>query len=81
MGGHERTLIADGLMTIPEAADFLRLSRGMIYKLMEQGRLPFVKLGRTRRVPRRAVVDLAAQALEGGQGASAGPSPARDDDG
>ena len=59
-------LVADGLMTVSEAAGFLHLSRSSVYQLMDRGELPFVKLGRSRRIPRRALVELAAAHLEGG---------------
>ena len=62
-------LVSEGLMTVPEAAEFLRLSRASLYNLMERGQLPYVKLGRSRRIPRRAVVGLAAAALSGGDSA------------
>ncbi len=65
-------LVADGLMTVQEAAGFLRLSRSTVYTLMDQGELPFVKLGRSRRIPRRAVIQLAARALRGGEGFAEG---------
>ncbi len=66
----QQALVADGLMTVSEAAAFLRLSRSSIYTLMDHGELAFVKLGRSRRVPRRAVVELAASGLQGGVRAS-----------
>ena len=44
-------LAEDGLVTVTEAAGFLRLSRTTIYTLMDQGTLPFVKIGRSRRIP------------------------------
>ena len=59
-------LVADGLLTVREAAEFLRLSRSALYRLMDRGALPFVKLGRNRRIPRRALVELAARGLRGG---------------
>ncbi len=59
-------LVADGLLTVPEAASFLRLSRSNLYALMERGELRFVKIGRSRRIPRRAVIALAASGLRGG---------------
>ena len=38
------------LLTIPEVAAELRIGRTLVYRLMEKGDLPFIKLGRTRRV-------------------------------
>ncbi len=63
-------LVADGLLTVREAEDFLRLSRSSVYALMDHGELAFVKLGRSRRIPRRALVELAASGLQGGVRAS-----------
>ena len=60
-------LVADGLMTIREVASFLRLSRSQIYVLMDEGDLCFCKIGRSRRVPKRAAVALAAKELRGGK--------------
>lgn len=60
-------IVSDGLLTIEQTCAFLGLSRGAVYKLMEAGRLPFVKLGRSRRIPRRSVVELAARSLQGGE--------------
>ena len=53
-------VVADGLMRVAEAAEFLSQSRAAVYQLMGRGELPFVKIGRARRVPRRAVVEFAA---------------------
>ncbi len=58
-------LLSDGLVKVVEAAQFLRISRSHLYNLMESGELPFVRLGRTRRIPRNAVVRLAAQHICG----------------
>ncbi len=65
------TIVADGLMTVPEASAFLRLSRSTLYNLMDSGRLAYVRLigdGRraARRIPRKAVIALAAAHLVGG---------------
>lgn len=59
-------LVADGLMTVSEAAKFLGISRSALYNIMDAGELPYVKLGRARRIPRRSVVDLATGNLLGG---------------
>ncbi len=66
----QQALVADGLMTVREAAQFLRLSRSSVYALMDHGELAFVKLGRSRRIPRRALVELAASGLRGGMRAT-----------
>ena len=66
MTDNDAALVEDGLMTVREAAGFLRLSRSTVYVLMDRGELPFVKLGRSRRIPRRAVIELAARELRGG---------------
>jgi excisionase family DNA binding protein len=60
-------LVADGLLTVRECAEFLHLSRSKVYELMNAGILCYAKLGRSRRIPRRAVIELAAQELRGGR--------------
>jgi excisionase family DNA binding protein len=60
----ERDLVADGLLTVAETVAFLGICRSTIYALMASGRLPYAKFGRSRRIPRRAVIRLAANALE-----------------
>jgi excisionase family DNA binding protein len=56
-------LVADGLNTITEAQEFTRLSRSDLYARMERGELPYVKLGRRRLIPRRALAELAGRHL------------------
>jgi excisionase family DNA binding protein len=38
------------LLTIREACDRLKLSRASLYRLIQSGRLPSVRIGRSRRV-------------------------------
>jgi excisionase family DNA binding protein len=59
-------LVEEGLLKVTEAAEFLRLSRATLYSLMDRGELAFVKLGRSRRIPKRALIELAARELRGG---------------
>lgn len=40
------------LLTVPEAARFLRISRGLCYELIQRSELPALRLGRVIRVPR-----------------------------
>jgi excisionase family DNA binding protein len=62
----DERLVAGGLVSIDEAMGFLHVSRSALYALMEQGLLQYVKLGRSRRVPRQALIELAAANLRGG---------------
>lgn len=64
--GNAHAIFADGLVTVIEAATFLGLSRSQVYALMERGQLVYVKLGRSRRIPRRALIELASKNLKGG---------------
>lgn len=59
------TLVRDGHLTLPEATAFLRLSRSTLYNLMDAGGLAYIRIGRARRIPKRALVDLAATHLKG----------------
>jgi excisionase family DNA binding protein len=59
---HEE-LIADGLVSPDEAMRFLGISRPTLNRLLDQGVLPTVRLVTTRRIPRRALVDLAARSV------------------
>ena len=65
LGGEsdDLALVSEGLVRVTEAGQFLGLSRSAIYELMRAGDLPWVKLGRSRRIPRRAVLEYAASGL------------------
>lgn len=56
-------LVADGLLTVKEAIAFISLSRSTLHKLMENGQLGYVKIGKARRIPRKALLELAAKAV------------------
>ena len=56
-------LVKDGLVTVDEARQFTKLGRTRLYELMSSGELPFVKIGVSRRIPRRALVALAVTHL------------------
>lgn len=59
-------LVADGLVTVADACRLLAVSRSFLYAQMDAGALPFCRLGRSRRIPRRAVIEYAARCLQGG---------------
>jgi excisionase family DNA binding protein len=46
---------APAVMTIAEVAEYLRIPRGSIYKLAQQGRIPCQKVGKHWRFRREAV--------------------------
>lgn len=56
-------LVTEGLQRISDAARFLGVSRSLIYRLINSGVLPSVRIGRSRRIPIRAVHELAATNL------------------
>lgn len=50
------------LLTVPEAAKLLRISRNLAYDLVAQQKLPAVRFGRVIRVPRYSLEEwIAAQ--------------------
>jgi excisionase family DNA binding protein len=53
-------LVREGLVRIDEAMEFLSVSRASLYRLIDEGSLPTVKLACSRRIPRRALIDFAA---------------------
>jgi excisionase family DNA binding protein len=48
---------ADGLLTVDEAADWLRISRWSIYNLIRANQLRTLKIGRRRLVTRAALAE------------------------
>jgi excisionase family DNA binding protein len=42
--------VQETLLTVIQAAERLGVGRTLVYTLMERGELPFVKIGRTRRL-------------------------------
>jgi excisionase family DNA binding protein len=52
-----------GLSTIRQAEQFLASSRSTIYALMDRGELPYVKIGKSRRIPSKALREFAERCL------------------
>jgi excisionase family DNA binding protein len=60
----ERAAVVEGgLLTVAEAQEFSRLSRSDLYARMERGELSYVKLGRRRLIPRRALLEMVKKGL------------------
>jgi excisionase family DNA binding protein len=51
------------LVSIDEAARLLALSKHSVYQLLASGELPSFKVGRLRRIPRRAVSEYVDRML------------------
>jgi excisionase family DNA binding protein len=60
-------LVEDGLVGLDEAMNFLSIGRSTLYELMDKGMLPWAKIGRSRRIPRRVLVRFAQLTLRGGK--------------
>jgi excisionase family DNA binding protein len=56
-------MLVDGLVGIEEGRRFLSVSRSTLYGLMDSGQLAYVKFGRNRRIPRRALIAFAEAQL------------------
>lgn len=51
---------APEVLTVEEAADYLRIGRSAAYEAVRRGQLPAVRLGRKLRVPKAAIEALLA---------------------
>lgn len=56
--------VAAGLMRIREVVSYLNVSRSHVYAMMNRGIIPYVRLGRSRRVPRNALMRIASELVE-----------------
>jgi excisionase family DNA binding protein len=66
--GQSPEMLDAGLITIKETARLLGMSVGFVYAEMDKRRLPWVKLGRARRIPRAAVLALMEKGLTPARG-------------
>lgn len=53
------------VLTVPEVAESLRVSRMSVYRLVESGVLTSVRVGRSIRIPTRALADYLRQQTDG----------------
>jgi excisionase family DNA binding protein len=54
-----------GLVKISEAAEMLRLSRSKVYQLMDAGQIPYLKMGKNRRIARQSLTDYVKRSMVG----------------
>jgi excisionase family DNA binding protein len=59
-------MLTEGLLTVYDAARFLAVGKTTLYGAMDRGDLLYVKLGRARRIPRRALLAFAQAGIRGG---------------
>jgi excisionase family DNA binding protein len=71
-------LLADGLMRVAEAAEFLAVGKSTVYAMTNDGTLPYVCVRNGRRIPRRAVRELAEGRLVEGPAAPPPKLPRRE---
>ena len=57
-------LLGDGAIAVAEAVRFSGLSRATLYSAMSDGDLAYIKRGRRRLIPRRALVAWLADGLK-----------------
>ena len=57
------------LLTVAQAAALCNLSKGVVYRLVQTGQWPALRIGRTLRIPRRWIEMWIAQHIEAWQDA------------
>ena len=40
----------DEILTIPEVADYLKMSKSKVYRMVQRGQIPYVRIGRNVRI-------------------------------
>ncbi len=54
-GGRMTTDERPQVLTVPEVAEILRVGRNLVYRMIERGEIPAIRVGRKIRVPRLAL--------------------------
>lgn len=62
-GGENRTM-RDNLITVREAANYLRISARTVYRLIESGQLGAVRIGKQWRIPSGDLPGSSASAID-----------------
>lgn len=58
----------DAVLTVPEVAQRLKISHDLAYRLIRDGSIPAIKLGRSIRVPRDRFEEWLQGSAKGSQG-------------
>jgi len=57
----ERLKMAEeGFLTISDAERFTGMKRSTLYNLMQDGTLPYAKVGKARRIPKKSLIEFMA---------------------
>jgi len=54
-----------GFVSVADAAAFLGLGQSTVYAMIDKGLIPHAQFGRSKRVPKRFLVDTESEALRG----------------
>src|SRR5262249_48066265 len=60
-----QTILADGLLTVTQSARLLNISKSKLYLMMDAGEIPYTKLGKSRRIPRKALASYVQRSMVG----------------
>jgi excisionase family DNA binding protein len=61
--GADDDLLADGVLSVPKASEFLSVSRVKVYELVKVGELRFIKRGRRTYIPTRSAREYLQRGL------------------
>jgi len=42
----------DAIMTVPQVAAYLKMSKAAVYRMVAQGQIPHIRIGKSRRIRR-----------------------------
>ena len=62
-------------VSLEEARQALGISRSLVYRMADDGRLPTIRMGRRRLVPVRVLEEILAEAGAGSPGVGDGDDP------
>ena len=63
MSERNTELASEGVVTIDEAKTFLKIGRATLYRMLDEGQLPSVKIRGRRMIPKRAAVEMISSQL------------------
>lgn len=57
----DQSIFDEGLVTVAEAAAFLRISRSQLYELLNRGEIPSIRILSSRRIPKKGLLEFAVK--------------------